>query len=191
MRRHGLLVVIAVLAVALLGCQTNDPAAPTVADGSSLSKGGSGRDPGGDTGSGKVPLIFNAKLAGDSEVPPVDTDARGLARFHFEDGMIHYFINVSRIDDIAASHIHMAPAGSNGPIVAFLLGPPGVSGRVNGRLVEGTITDSDLIGPLAGMTTTDLLVELLRGNLYVNVHTTAHPSGEIRGQIGRPKTQNG
>src|SRR5258706_13799474 len=35
------------------------------------------------------------------------------------------------------------------------------------------------------MLTASQLESLKNGNLYVNVHTTANPGGEIRGQIGR------
>jgi hypothetical protein len=31
----------------------------------------------------------------------------------------------------------------------------------------------------------EFLVELKAGNVYVNVHTTDNPAGEIRGQLGR------
>ena len=54
---------------------------------------------------------------------------------------------------------------------------------VNGNLAIGTLTAADLIGPLSGLTLSDLLAEIEAGNTYVNVHTQAHPTGEIRGQI--------
>ena len=51
----------------------------------------------------------------------------------------------------------------------------------------GTITAADVLTvPAQGITGGDLS-ELLRilksGNAYVNVHTTNHPGGEIRGQV--------
>ena len=88
------------------------------------------------------------------------------------------------------AHIHLAPAGENGPVTVWLYpdGPPPqlIEGRFNGVLATGTITDDDLVGPLAGMTVADLVQRLENGMGYVNVHTAQNPPGEIRGQITIP-----
>jgi hypothetical protein len=127
---------------------------------------------------------FAAQLSGDEEVPPRDTNARGAAIFMLsEDGTaLQYTLIVANIDNVMASHIHIAPAGVNGPIVAFLFSG-GPTDRVDGVLAQGTITSDDLIGQLAGMTIDDLVAAINSGNAYVNVHTTEFPGGEIRGQI--------
>jgi hypothetical protein len=54
---------------------------------------------------------------------------------------------------------------------------------VNGVLAAGTITASDLVGPLGGATLAELVDQIEAGNVYVNVHTTAYPAGEVRGQL--------
>ena len=54
---------------------------------------------------------------------------------------------------------------------------------MNGILTSGNITNADLEGPMAGKTLTDLNKAMELGETYVNVHTEAHPDGEIRGQI--------
>ena len=58
--------------------------------------------------------------------------------------------------------------------VAVLFGPVDPpTGSVDGKIAEGTINvDADFV------------TALRNGELYVNVHTVANPSGEIRGQIG-------
>jgi hypothetical protein len=88
---------------------------------------------------------------------------------------------------VLMAHIHIGPAGVNGPVVVWLYpeGPPPqlIEGRFDGILAEGVITEADLVGMLAGMTMDDLVAEMLAGNTYVNVHTTQFPGGEIRGQI--------
>src|SRR5437588_4910463 len=52
-------------------------------------------------------------------------------------------------------------------------------------LAEGTRTPDKLVArPDAGINTwTDFINALIAGNTYVNVHTTAHTGGEIRGQL--------
>lgn len=129
---------------------------------------------------------FVAPLSGDEEVPSVETDARGLARFQLaSDGAsIGYRLTVANIDNVTQSHIHMAPEGVNGPVVAFLFGPSAGDGRVDGVLATGNITADDLVGPLAGQPLSALLDAMRAGNTYVNVHTLAHPAGEVRGRIG-------
>jgi hypothetical protein len=133
-----------------------------------------------------IPSIFHATLEGDEEVPPVDSDAKGAAIFRTSnDGTeLNYRLIVANIEDVTAAHIHLAPRGENGDIVAFLFDPEEpTEGRTNGVLAEGTITSEDLIGPLADATLSELIDEMEAGNTYVNVHTVEHPSGEIRGQI--------
>jgi len=140
---------------------------------------------------------FVAHLAGGNEVPAVNTNAQGQAIFQLsEDGSeLHYKLIVANINNAFVSHIHLGPAGSNGPPVAFLYGPvPVGGGRSDGVVAEGTITAANLVGPLAGASLSDLVAQMRAGNTYVNVHTNDgvgdpntgpgdFPGGEIRGQI--------
>jgi hypothetical protein len=133
-----------------------------------------------------IPSTFHAILEGEEEVPPVDSDAKGAAIFRTSnDGTeLNYRLIVANIEDVTAAHIHLAPRGENGDIVAFLFNPETpTDGREFGILAEGTITSADLVGPLEGATLSELIDEMEAGNTYVNVHTVEHPSGEIRGQI--------
>lgn len=129
---------------------------------------------------------FHAHATGDQEVPAATTLAQGQANFKLSDDgtALSYKLNVANLDGIRFAHIHLGAAGSNGPVVAFLLQPQSpTTGRVNGTLAEGVITAADLVGPLAGRPLSDLLAALESGNAYVNVHTDTYPGGEIRGQI--------
>ena len=130
---------------------------------------------------------FTAHLTSGQEVqtPAVASNAQGEAIFHLSpDGTeLSYKLIVANIHDVLFAHIHMAPAGENGQVVAFLYHGPTISGRTQGILAQGTITASDLVGPLAGFALSDLVSAIESGNAYANVHTTAHPMGEIRGQI--------
>lgn len=132
---------------------------------------------------------FRAHLSGDEEVPAVDTRATGQTVFRLsKDGAeLSYRLIVANIEDVMMAHIHLAPAGENGAVAVWLYpdGPPPqlIEGRVSGVLATGTITEADLVGPLAGGTMEDLVAELREGGAYVNVHTVANPGGEVRGQI--------
>jgi hypothetical protein len=133
-------------------------------------------------------MTMTTPLSGAGEVPAVDTQAQGVAIIKLnQNGDLTYKLNVANIENVLQSHIHVAPADANGPVVAFLYpdGPPPVliPGRFGGTLASGTITDADLVGPLAGGTVEDLLDEIRAGTAYVNVHTVQNPGGEIRGQI--------
>jgi hypothetical protein len=141
-------------------------------------------------------------LKGAFEVPVRDTNAQGEAIFQLSDDgtALDYKLIASNIDNAFMAHIHMAPAGVNGPIVVWLYpstapvpGPLG-SGRHDGVLAEGTITAADFVGPLAGRPMSDLLAAIEGGNAYVNVHTNDgvdgintgpgdFPGGEIRGNL--------
>ncbi|PYM04316.1 MAG: hypothetical protein DMD82_14765 [Candidatus Rokuibacteriota bacterium] len=73
---------------------------------------------------------------------------------------------------IVAAHIHNAAVGVNGPVVRTL------TGDFTGTTAV-TLWRFDDPEPL----TPALVSELLKGNLYINLHTAANPGGEIRGQL--------
>lgn len=141
------------------------------------------------------PQNLVAPLNGGEEVPARDTNAHGLAKFQLNaDGTeLSWILIASNIDNVVASHIHVGPAGVNGPVVLFLFGSvaPG-GGRHDGVLA--TATAANLTGPLTGQPLSALIDAMESGGAYVNVHTNDgvgdtnsgpgdFPGGEIRGQI--------
>ena len=67
-------------------------------------------------------------------------------------------------------------------------GPPGTQlCPAGGGTVTGTITGGSVVGPTAQHVTPGdfdaLVAALVSDTAYGNIHTTAFPSGEIRGQI--------
>jgi hypothetical protein len=134
-------------------------------------------------------MNMRTHLSGAGENPPTTTEAQGQAIFQVSaDGTeLHYKLNVANIQDALMAHIHHAAPGSNGGIVVWLYpsAPPAqlIPGRFEGTLGEGVITDAQVIGDLAGTGVAGLLAAMQAGNTYVNVHTVAHPGGEIRGQV--------
>ncbi|MGA7369223.1 MAG: CHRD domain-containing protein [Nitrososphaeraceae archaeon] len=142
--------------------------------------------------------IYSAPLSGDSEVPKVNTQASGEARFESNaqaaalgdaaaaassSSDMSYEITAQSIEEVTAAHIHMGKNNENGPVVFTLFDPDTPTGEINGRLVSGTINVQSLEGPLEGKQISDLVDLFDRGDAYVNVHTQTNPNGEIRGTI--------
>ncbi|HVB40551.1 MAG TPA: CHRD domain-containing protein [Terriglobales bacterium] len=132
---------------------------------------------------------FSATLSGGNAAPAVDTAAQGTATFQLSANgrSLRYRISVVNLENATMAHIHLGAAGENGPIAVWLYPahPPASlkAGKFTGVLASGTITAANLAGSLKGKTIADLVHEIKSGNAYVNVHTKAHPGGEIRGQI--------
>ncbi|MFL6331239.1 MAG: CHRD domain-containing protein [Nitrososphaeraceae archaeon] len=140
---------------------------------------------------------FSARLTGDKEVPPVDTDATGRIRLtaNSQQDVLDYQLSVSNLNGVATgAHIHRGSAGTNGPIVANLnirstfagasaSASAGGGSAMTSTSTGGTITSADLKGPLAGKQVSDLIKLIEDGKAYVNVHTRQHTNGEIRGQL--------
>jgi hypothetical protein len=128
---------------------------------------------------------FKAKLTGKDSVPAVKTKASGDAEFKLsKDGReLSYKLNVKDIENVTAAHIHLGKKGANGLPVAGIFAGPKKEGVFKGVLAEGVIMDKDLMGDFQGKGLDALVKEIKAGNTYVNVHTDAHPDGEIRGQI--------
>lgn len=129
---------------------------------------------------------YNAPLSGQNEVPPVESTATGEADFKaLANGTIGYRVNITGISNASAAHIHQAKEGENGDIIVDLLHTPTSKDKdtAYGMIFRGNLTDSSLKGPMQGKTLNELASAMDSGETYVNVHTTAHPDGEIRGQI--------
>jgi hypothetical protein len=130
--------------------------------------------------------IYEAPLSGQNEVPPVQSNATGLAELTapFND-TVKYRVNITGIFNPTAAHIHVAQAGQNGEIVADLFNTPTSKDddTPTGIIFRGNFTNSSLKGPMQGKTLEDLASAMDSGQIYVNIHTMAHPDGEIRGQI--------
>jgi hypothetical protein len=124
---------------------------------------------------------FQAPMSGGEEVPEVETQATGVAKFKVREAGLAFKVNVANIENVFAAHIHCGAAGTNGSVgVTLFMGEP-VS--VSGTLAEGVITEPDP-GNLCGWADLDdVLAAMENGETYANVHTSANAGGEIRGQI--------
>jgi len=107
-----------------------------------------------------------ATLSGASEVPAVTTTATGSVTGTYDKSTKTLKITVTHtIASPTAAHIHKAAAGSNGS-VAF-----GFPSPVTSPITYSTVLDATQ------------LADLTAGLYYVNIHTAANPSGELRGQL--------
>jgi hypothetical protein len=126
-----------------------------------------------------TPAAFTGALAASSEVPPTPSAATGSATLDFDgNASVQYRVEVNGITGVTAAHIHSGASGANGPVRVTLFEGP-ASGPMNGQLAEGSFDSGDV----QGISFEALLDELRNGTAYVNVHTTAFPDGEIRGQV--------
>ena len=116
---------------------------------------------------------LSASLTGDQHDPAVITDATGTGTFSLTDAGLAYDITFEGIT-ITASHFHLGAAGVSGGVVRTI-------DFAGGNTVSGIWTSLDT-EPLSDA----LLADVVAGNIYVNLHTSANPGGEIRGQL-RPK----
>jgi hypothetical protein len=122
----------------------------------------------------EMDTTFSAELTGAQETPPVESPGRGLGTFALSADDSTLIVNVAftGLDSVTTAHIHKGPPGVAGPIVIDL-----TDSIKNGFISMRASLNGRSEAPQA------LLDSLRKGSLYVNVHTKAHPNGEIRGQL--------
>ena len=118
-------------------------------------------------------LYFDSWLNSQQEVPAIESNTYGLAFGKVDANLGEVEVNFvleNGSGELQAAHFHNAALGSNGGVVLNL---------------------SDIIDGQSGLTTTPFAIDavfldqFLAGDLYLNIHTEANPSGEARGQIYR------
>lgn len=123
-------------------------------------------------GCASKPYTSKMKLDGAEENPPVKTSGAAKGEVVVKpDRTVSGKITVSGFKPTAA-HIHNAPVGKNGPVIVTL---------------QKTGDDAFVVPDGAKLNDAQYSA-YLAGNLYVNVHSAANPSGEVRAQI-KPVTK--
>jgi len=109
----------------------------------------------------------NVSLSGAQEVPPVQTMATGSGTITINaDKTVSGHVTTKGISATAA-HIHDGAMGKNGPVAV----PLAKSGEGEWNVPAGAkLSDAQY-------------ADFQKGDLYVNVHSAAHPDGEIRAQL--------
>ncbi|MDQ3101011.1 MAG: CHRD domain-containing protein, partial [Bacteroidota bacterium] len=117
---------------------------------------------------------FDSWLDGMQEVPEVMTMGHGVASVVATADLdsIWYDVQLHGLTGPAqGAHFHLGDPGMNGDVVVDL------TSGIMGDRIQGWLTTTGLNDPLIN--------QLLRGSIYINVHTEMHPNGEIRGQVYR------
>jgi hypothetical protein len=112
---------------------------------------------------------FSAKLSGASEVPANASTGGGTLEASLDKatGMFSWTVNYEGLTGPAkAGHFHgPAAAGANAGVALPFTGS--VDSPIKG---SATLTEAQM-------------ADLMAGKWYVNLHTTANPGGELRGQV--------
>lgn len=120
---------------------------------------------------------YSMSLMGSNEVPQAISTGRGALVVEIGNDSLTLsgaFSNMTG-DYVAAigAHLHIGAAGENGPVEIPL------NATVDNDLKGGVFAAADNTFPI-----TELLLELMENRqIYANIHTTAYPAGELRGQL--------
>lgn len=116
--------------------------------------------------------VFETRMYGNEQVPPVDTVGWGFFRFFFNEDRSAADVTVDikglAGQGVISADIHRGAPGTNGPVVKHL-------------------ADGGYIVTAARVTFTKAeLQEMASGAWYISLKTELHPNGELRGQILPP-----
>ena len=119
-------------------------------------------------GMGTSSVRLGGTLTGAQEVPPVSTAGSGTVEATYEKATrkLAYTVTYAGLSGPATgAHFHgpAAPGQNAGVVVPFANAASPIKG-------EATLTEAQA-------------ADLLAGRWYANVHTAAHPGGEIRTQV--------
>jgi hypothetical protein len=121
------------------------------------------------TPAGAEVIHYAASLNGAAETPPNTSTGAGTAKINLDTTAktVSWTLTYSGLSGPAvAAHFHgPAPAGKAAGVEVPVIGP-------FASPIAGTASLSDTQA-----------AELRAGQWYLNVHTAAHPAGEIRGQV--------
>ena len=134
-------------------------------------------------------VTLKATLSGGEETPgvvltgavgtveaSVDVEAREIS-------VTLRVFNIPAAGATTAGHFHVGPKGAGGPVVLNF--PTSIAGRTGDFTMTFRLGAANFVArPAQGINTLDDMIQaMVAGNAYANVHTTANPGGEIRGQL--------
>jgi hypothetical protein len=121
-----------------------------------------------------APIVFEFSLSGAQEVPPVTTPASGSAivTLNPDTNLLEWDVSFSNLlGTYTNAHFH-GPAmfGENAGVILGI-SQPEVVGQTSGQLTGSSFIDETF------------KQRILDGLTYINIHSSLHPGGEIRGQV--------
>ena len=130
------------------------------------------------SGGEETPAIVLTGAVGTVEAS-IDTEAREVS-------VTLRVFNIPGTAPTTAGHFHVGPKGAGGPVVLNF--PSSIAGRTGDFTMTFRLSASNFVArPAQGINTIDDMIQaMVAGNAYANVHTTANPGGEIRGQLHTP-----
>ena len=119
---------------------------------------------------------FQVQLSGAQQVPAVQTEGTGTADLSYDSSTrkLSWTITYS---------------GLSGPVTMGHLHGPAAEGKNAKPQVWLTKRGSKVESPIKGEATltAEQAQQFESGDWYINLHTKAHPAGEVRGQVVPPK----
>ncbi len=114
-------------------------------------------------------MAYSGVMSGAQQVPAITTSANGWAVFNVSKhlGQVKFYVVANGLSGaITGAHLHSGATGSNGAVIQDL------ASFISGNTITGSFT------PNAGV-----VASLMAGTVYLNIHTSANPGGEIRAQL--------
>jgi len=124
-----------------------------------------------------APQSFKVPLTGAQQVPAVDPPGEGVANLTYDPA--------TRVITWTITY-----QGLSGPVTMAHFHGPAAQGENAGPQIWLTVKGAPVENPIKGQATLtpDQAKDLAAGKWYLNLHTQAHPAGEIRGQVRLPKS---
>jgi len=123
-----------------------------------------------------APESFKVALTGAQQSPAVETPGTGTANLTYDPAtrVVSWTISYSGLSGpVTMAHFHgPAEMGKNAGVQVWLT-------------TKGSAADSPITG--TATLTPDQATQFAAGQWYINLHTQAHPGGEIRAQVTPPK----
>ncbi len=122
---------------------------------------------GSSSGGGMSGTTMNIPLSGRNQVPPNTSPGTGTGKVDLDGNVLKWSVTYS---------------GLTGPVTAGHFHGPAAPGANAGVVLPFT---GSLASPITGTATlTPAQLDQVKAGLwYINLHTAAHPGGEIRGQV--------